>query len=444
MYRKNQCSAESVFSREGKNYPAMTSKRDYDAEAEADAAINGLDRGISFDELPSLPPLDAYAADFPDESPRTAKSEPIFRHQSIGLSTFDEVQTLPDPIVDGFLTADPGVLSGPGGSSKSTLMLWQAIHIVLGWQLFGREIVRPGPIVLVSGEDRLRRMLFRLRMVAEQMDLSRVQKERLARSIFVEDLTGRGFRLVAADPSGNLAQTGLVEQLVNSYRADGVSLVCVDPLVYFGPGERYVNDGEAALMQAGHYISAELDCATMYIAHAGKTNSREKASDAYASRGGSALPDGARFVHVLNRIERRDDSVPEAITDEELARGQCLSLNIPKLTDCAPVTRPIWIRRTGWRFEHVAATSSDASIVERDRIRRLVAFVRHELAREVRHSPTSLQQNAAVCLAVGVSRDALRALVHVAISQQALLVADLPKERRQGAKKTFLTPGLVQ
>jgi RecA-family ATPase len=41
------------------------------------------------------------------------------------------------------------------------------------------------------------------------------------------------------------------------------------------------------------------NCCVRYIHHSGKQNGRDKATDQYAGRGGSAFADGCRMVHVL-------------------------------------------------------------------------------------------------------------------------------------------------
>lgn len=184
------------------------------------------------------------------------------------MRTFTETQLPPEFIVEGLLPCDIGARIGAGGTAKSTLDLWEFLHIIMGWKLYGREVLRPGKVLLVSSEDNVRRIRFRLRMLCEQLvDLTVAAKEHIASSLFVEDLTGKGVRLVAVDSGGNLTQTGAGDALVDAYAGKGLSLVSFDPFVYFAPGERFVNDGEAAMAQAAHRICNGFGAAVRYVHH---------------------------------------------------------------------------------------------------------------------------------------------------------------------------------
>ena len=67
----------------------------------------------------------------------------------------------------------------------------------------------------------------------------------------------------------------------------------------FGVGESRVNDAEQGLIEAFRIIRNQLDCCVEGIHHTGKANARDKSTDQYSGRGGSALADGARMVAVL-------------------------------------------------------------------------------------------------------------------------------------------------
>src|SRR6266536_3979937 len=67
-----------------------------------------------------------------------------------------EVQQQQPPfIVDGLLPkSEAGSLVGPGGSSKSTISLYESVHIILDRPLYGRAVLQPGVVLAVSKEDR--------------------------------------------------------------------------------------------------------------------------------------------------------------------------------------------------------------------------------------------------------------------------------------------------
>src|ERR1700683_363673 len=55
-------------------------------------------------------------------------------------------------IVAGYLPQDAGGDVAPGGTGKSTLLIYEAVHIILGRLLYGRQIVRPGAALFITAE----------------------------------------------------------------------------------------------------------------------------------------------------------------------------------------------------------------------------------------------------------------------------------------------------
>ena len=102
-----------------------------------------------------------------------------------------------------------------------------------------------------------------------------------------------------ADKTGNLEITPWVDGLVRKYHEQGIRLATFDPAVFFRAGERFINDGEASLMQAARRISVGLgDAATGFIHHVSKVVAREGLVDQHAGRGGSAFADNSRGLLV--------------------------------------------------------------------------------------------------------------------------------------------------
>lgn len=59
------------------------------------------------------------------------------------------------------------------------------------------------------------------------------------------------------------------------------------------------NDAEQGLIEAGCRLRNALGACILFVHHTGKQVAREEVMDQYAGRGGSALADGSRMVHVL-------------------------------------------------------------------------------------------------------------------------------------------------
>ena len=191
-------------------------------------------------------------------------------------------------------------LRAEGGAGKTTFCLWEAVHIALGRPLFGAEVVKPGAVLFITAEDDKAILAYRIQAVAAALRLTEAEnKVTLAEPVFIEDVSGRILRLVQADERGNLAVTEVGERLIEAYRDRGLVLINIDPTNLFGPGERYVNDAEAALMCEGLRIARKLNCTVRYVHHIGKSNALGADVHQYLGRGGSAFADNSRFQHFL-------------------------------------------------------------------------------------------------------------------------------------------------
>ena len=75
----------------------------------------------------------------------------------------------PRCVVDQLVYADVACNPGPGGTGKTTLALYEAVHIVLGRRLYGLEVLNPGPVPFITAEDRREILVARLDRIIESM-----------------------------------------------------------------------------------------------------------------------------------------------------------------------------------------------------------------------------------------------------------------------------------
>lgn len=72
---------------------------------------------------------------------------------------------IPNPplLIEGYIPMNKaGGFVAPGGTGKSTLLLYEAVHVILGRDLYGMKINFPGNVVYFSAEDDTDLVLFRL------------------------------------------------------------------------------------------------------------------------------------------------------------------------------------------------------------------------------------------------------------------------------------------
>jgi hypothetical protein len=354
------------------------------------------------------------------------------------------LDTAPMPveaIVHELLRRTAGVRVASGGSGKSTLTLFEMICIIQGCPLYGREVRRSGPCILLTAEDERAVVEYRLARILEDMRLPRADRERVLANLYIEDMTDRVCRLVDLGPNGSLIPTFAVGELIKRYEPIKPAFVSVDPMTLFGPGERHVNDGEAELLRAGRAISHGLNAAVRFEHHVGKANSRDRQTDQYAGRGGSAGADNARFVHILVAHEPNDKqfAAPRRISTEDIANGNVLRLHVAKDSYGVRITAPIWIQRNGFLFTHVPPDPKLDEDPMKAPLMRLYEFIETEAGNGVTHTMTTLDSRLAE---LNLTRHSMRAALHVALERGHLLEQALPKEQQRGRRKTYLARGL--
>ncbi len=344
----------------------------------------------------------------------------------------------PNFIVYPILPQTAGNESAIGGAGKSSRHQYEAIHINLGLPLYGCPVVRPGPVLFVTREDDAAVARYRMHHIMRAMGLSDADARRVAQNYHILDLVGTGERLITADRAGNLVRTKLAERLCRSFEREGLVHIEFDPINLFGPGEKHVNDGEAALLDVGHAISRELGCAVRFTTHVSKVVGREGIVDAHSGRGGSALGDNARFVwNYLAHEKEHKEYRPPASALAAAERGDLYRLHISKLSWAARPKAPIWIERDGWSFKtHEGAPESNADRLQSD-AERVATFLEVEAERGVRHTRKSVE-DARGRIDGKPSRDRLRDLLNELERAGRLQEVDLPPEECRGAKKTYL------
>jgi hypothetical protein len=345
-------------------------------------------------------------------------------------------------IVDGLLPRSHGMENAIGGAGKTTRHIWEAAHIILGRPLYGREVKQRGGVCVFTKEDDRELFEHRVAQVLEALNLSPTAKAEVLRELRIHYLTGTEERLVEAGPNGSLVRTDLAERIVRSYEVEGLALVEFDPLNYFGPGERFVNDGEAAVLSAMAFISQNLGAACRATAHMSKVVGREGISDAHSGRGGAAGGDNSRFVWNFWRHQaERDKAIVPAKLEHAASTGDLYRLHIAKLSADRPAHGALWIARSGFAFDWHAEDirthqERAADALEADAMA-ILAYLRAARARGAYHSLRDLQGESQ---AIGVGQRKIQAAVSRLQAKGLLAEAPLPAEQRHGRRLTYLEP----
>ena len=362
------------------------------------------------------------------ESVRTridAASSPEEDNGPPPVITMDEwkaARLAPDCIVENYLYADVAVKVAPGGTGKTTLELFEAIHITLGRPLYGLQIYKPGPVVILTKEDSREMLVARMRCICEALSLTPEEIEQVQRQVRIDDLCGEGVRLTEIIAEA-VRPSAYIDVLAERLTDLAPVLVTIDPAVSFGIGESRVNDAEQGLVEAARRLRKALNCCARYIHHSGQAKARDKVLDQYAGRGGSAFADGSRMVHVLQPL---DATEWHKATGIELEGGQNgLILARPKMSYCPP-QEPIYLRRRGYLFEDVQPIASDPEAQLRRDARRLL---------EVLPTLTAPTQNTLVAADTGIPQQRTRVAVRWMLERGQLEYVD---SKQKGGPQSYL------
>lgn len=342
----------------------------------------------------------------------------------------------PRCIVSKHTYADVAQVVAPGGTGKTTLLIYESLQIALGRQLWGLDVLSPGWTLYITAEDHRERLIARMREIMASMELSPEARAVALAGLRIWDVTGESLKLIRAD-NGNMVLTDLADAIVDAYRQTPPAVVIFDPLVSFGASEQAVNDNEQALITAARRIVRGLECCVRLVHHTGKGNAREGTLDQYSGRGGSALADGSRMTTVL-QAWRQGES--EATPPAGCTTGPEVTITImarAKLSYCSPLPL-IWIRREGYVYQYFVdppkLSPEQTRSAQADQVWR---YLTSELANNRRHSLRSIRDRADE---LGMGRAAIERSVSELVLTGRVREMPLPKDEVLGARKTYLRP----
>ena len=363
---------------------------------------------------------------------------PMFRLLGSTEEEAQRAQLAPRCIVDNYLFADVGQIAAAGGTGKTTLMLYESVCISLGMPVWGLTVREPGPTLLLTKEDKHERLLARLREIMAAMALTPAQRDQAYRDIGILDVTGSERRLLFVKDR-NIVRTNTAEKLINRYKNIGLAQIIIDPTVSFGASESLVNDNEQGLVEVARHIVGELDCCLRYVHHTGQAAARAGTLDQYASRGGTALPDGCRLVAVLKPHDdsnKNERPPPGCHADPE---SSITILARPKVSYAPPNQPHIWIKRTGFGYEHFYSAKQSPEEKMEAKADQLLRFIESRLRRDPPERFTSTTLSAQMDL-IGMTRAEIRASIGLLMARNNLIEVRISEQKGAGRHPLYLYP----
>ena len=268
----------------------------------------------------------------------------------LSIQELNSASATPRVIVPEFLYADVRTRIAPGGSSKTTVALYEIVTLAMGYAIWGKKPVKPVRSVVITREDSREILAARIREILCQFVFGEEEMIAALENIAIIDLTSQSLRfssIVQDIVVPNDQNIRRVIDILIEWKPDWI--IC-DPLVSFGVGESRVNDAEQGIIEAFRLLRNDLNCCIEGIHHTGKSVARDKILDQYAGRGGSALADGCRMVAVMQPLSDKEWFKATAC---HFSQGQSgIVMAFPKLSYCAPQP-PVYILRDGYRFRQI-------------------------------------------------------------------------------------------
>jgi hypothetical protein len=318
--------------------------------------LTPCDLGCSPAEIWLCAKLDARTPGEDDDNPKPIAKE---RNRFVLAHTQLSVQDLthdPPPlefILRPYIPAEMvSVLSGPGGSNKTTLTASLAVCRALGRHLFHNLYPREGETVILTTEDRAAHYRRKFAAIREHLG-SEFNPRAISERIHILDMAGLPVRLISADRGEQFRPSPEIEELADALRrkAPNADHVIIETISRITGGVES-NAAMSVLVTACERLSVLTGVAVTLVGHVGQNTARAGIADAYAGRGGSALGDNARSSMVLMPLTEKNVEEYGAgleISDHDLEHT--LVLTHPKRNGTAATeSPPRLLRRLSTRF----------------------------------------------------------------------------------------------
>jgi RecA-family ATPase len=256
----------------------------------------------------------------------------------------------PDPMPWLFTQRIPAgrgtLLTGLGGSSKTTVLYAMAVGACCGFLPWSWEVERTGKAVLLLTEDTafdVHQTIFYL-----ARDLSDTDRATITKNLIIYPLAGKDTRLMTKTRAGTVEKSPLFHSLESKINnLGGVVFVGLDPALSLTEGDEMDQGQQRALGKMADDLGVNTGAAVVLVSHSTKGSLQTEEPQSHSSRGGGAVTDAVRGEYVLRNMTPKE-AAKANITDAE-ERHRHVQLVGTKGNKIPPAGKvPVWLRRDNY------------------------------------------------------------------------------------------------
>jgi hypothetical protein len=235
------------------------------------------------------------------------------------------------------------VLTGLGGSSKTTVLYAMAVGACCGSLPWSWEIERTGKAVLVLTEDTTHDVHYTVHYLSR--GLTDEQKEAISKNLIIYPLAGKDTRLMVKTGNGTVEKSPLYHSLKEKVTSLGsVVFVGLDPALSISEGDENDQAHQRVLGKMADDLGVNTGAAVVLVSHSTKGSLQTEEPQSHSSRGGGAITDATRGEYVLRNMTGKE-AIKANITETE-ERHRHVQLVCTKGNKIPPGARvPVWLRR---------------------------------------------------------------------------------------------------
>lgn len=234
------------------------------------------------------------------------------------------------------------ILTGIGGSSKTTMQYHLAFAGVLGRLPWDWQVESTGKAVLFLAEDTDQDVHHTLATLTEFMDQE--DRDALAARLRVFPMAGQEVRLLSLDGATifeNMRAMGLVEKL---RQVGDVVFIGLDPALALSEGDEMNQAHQRFLGQFADKLAIETGACVVLVTHASKASANADEMNSHQSRGAGGITDAVRGEFVMRTMTTRE-AMAFGI-DDQVERKAYVQVVCTKGNKLPPEAfAPLWLRR---------------------------------------------------------------------------------------------------